>query len=113
MKRFEQREHAFSVVERPAHVGIGHHIDTIANRFANGANEAEIALHSFGSIGWPPAKPQLHGLVTLFLIPFGLSGKLIERHTVEAARVDGNAWLRSATKQAVNGLARGLSKKVP
>ena len=43
MEGLEQREHALGVVERPAHVGVGHEVDAVADDFADGADEFDVA----------------------------------------------------------------------
>src|SRR5260370_28466713 len=83
VKWLQQWQHALCIVERPTHIGIGHHIDAVAHYFANRSHQLDVALHSFGSIYWSPAETQLHCLVSFVLITPRLSPQLIQRHAVK------------------------------
>src|SRR5258707_14265100 len=104
MKWLQQWQHALRVVESPAHISVGHYIDSIANDFADRAYQLNVSLHSFRAIYWYPAEPQLHRLVALVLVTLGFNSQLIQRHAVKTAGIDGNAFLRSSSQQPVHRL---------
>ena len=56
MEWLQQWQHALGVVERPAHVGIGHQVDAVADHFANGAYKLDVTLHSLCAIHRSPAE---------------------------------------------------------
>ena len=109
----EPREHALGVVQRPAHVGVGHDVDPVAHRFADGAHQVQVPLDARGPVHGPPAEAQLHGLVAFLLVALRLRGQLLERHAVQAARIDRDARLGAAAQQAVDGLPGRLAEQVP
>ena len=113
MKGLEPRQHALGVVERPAHVGVGHDVDPVAHRLADGAHQIQVPLHALGPVHGPPAEAQLHGLVAILLVALRLRGQLVERRAVQAARVDRNARLGAAAEETVDGLPRRLAEQVP
>ncbi len=93
-------QHALGVVERPAHVGVGHQVDVVADDLAHVADELEVLLHSGGAVERAPAEAQLHHLVAFVLVLLRLGAKLGDGHGVEAAGVDGDVLLGAATEQA-------------
>ena len=113
MKRFEQRQHAFRVIQRPAHVGVGHHIDTITYGLAHRAHQPDIALHPRSAVGRPPAEPQLHRLVAFVLVALSFFGELVQRHAVQAARIYRNPLLGPTTQQSIHRLLSGFSEQIP
>ena len=113
VERLEQRQHPLGVVERPAHVGVGHDVDAGADRLAHGAHQIEVALHAFGAVDRAPAEAQLHGAVAGVLVAARFRRELVERRAVQAAGVDRNAPLGPAAEQAVDRLAGGLAEHVP
>ena len=110
---FEQREHAFGVVESPAHVGVGHDVDAIADGFANGLHEGDIFLHARGAVGGAPAEAQLHGAVAFFFVTLSFGGELAEFDAVEAAGVDGDARFGAAAEQTEDRLLGGFAEEIP
>ncbi len=95
MKWLQQWQHALCIVERPAHISIGHHIDAVAHDFANRSHQLDIALHSLCAIYWSPAESQLHCLVSFVFVTLRLNSQLTQRHAVKTAGIDWNAFLRS------------------
>ena len=55
-ERFEQRQHAFGVIEIPPHVSVGHDVDVFPNRLAHRANQRDVLLHSLPAIDRPPTE---------------------------------------------------------
>ena len=113
MEWLQQREHALGVVEGPAHVGVGHQVDAVADDLADGADELDILLHACGAVDRSPAEAELHRLVALVLVALGFDAEFVERHGVEAAGVDGDTLLGAAAEQAVDGLLRVFAEEVP
>ena len=113
LKGFEQREHAFGVVESPAHVGVGHYVNAIADCFADCLHERDILLHACGAVGGAPAETQLHGFVAFFFVALGFGGQFAEFGAVEAAGVDGDARFGAAAEEAEDWLFRGFAEEIP
>ena len=109
----EQRQHALRIIESPAHVGIGHYIDAIAHHLSNRAHQPDIPLHSLGAVDRPPAKAQLHRLVTFVLVALRFHAQFIQRHAVEAASINGDALFCAPPQQPVHGLFGGFPEQVP
>src|SRR5579871_2077438 len=93
MKGFEQWEHAFRIVERPAHVSVCHHIDTIADHLADSSHQLDITLHPLCSVDWSPSETQLHRRVSFVLVALRFNPQFVQRHAVESACIYGNALL--------------------
>ena len=110
---FEQRNHAFGVIQIPAHVGVGHDVHAVADRLAHGADEREILLHAFRAVGRPPAETQLHRLVTFVLVLLRFAREFIQRRAVKPAGINGNFRFRASAEQTINRLLRGLAENVP
>ena len=113
MKGLEQRQHALGIVEGPAHVSVGHHVDTIADSFPNRAYQGDIVLHACRAIRGPPAETQLHGLVAFIFVPLGLGGQFAQLDAIKPAGVDRNSRLGFPTQQPVHRLFGRLAKEVP
>src|SRR5260370_42428712 len=56
VKWLQQWQHALCIVERPAHIGVGHHIDAVAYYLANRSQQLNVALHPLCAICWSPAE---------------------------------------------------------
>ena len=113
IERLEQRQHPLGIVESPAHVGVGHDVDAVADRFAHGANQVEIALHAGGAVHRSPAKTQLHRLVAFLLVAFRFGLEFAQLDAVQAAGVNRNARLRPASEQPIDGLFGRFAQNVP
>src|SRR5258706_15232160 len=113
MERLKKRQHALGIVQRPAHVGVGHHIHIIANSLADGTNQVEVALHAGRAVGGSPTQTQLHGLVAFGFVALRFGGQFTELHAVKPAGVNRNSWLVLASEQAVDGLFADLPRMSP
>src|SRR5271165_3584010 len=98
VKRLEQRQHSFSVVESPTHVCVRHDINAVADGVADGADQCNIPLHASGAVGGSPSETKLHGLVALVLVALRFRRKFAEFHAVEARSINRYARFRSAAK---------------
>src|SRR5579863_3567873 len=113
MKRLEQWQHSLGVVESPAHVGVGHDIDVVADSFTDRTHELKIFLHATSAVSRSPSKAELHRLVAFFFVAPCFRRNLSEFHAVKSGGVNGYAGFRPAAEQAIDGLFGGFSQQVP
>ena len=60
MKWFQKRQHPLGIIESPAHVGVGHHVNLVANGLPHGANKIDIALHAECPVNRTPSEANLN-----------------------------------------------------
>src|SRR5215469_13496506 len=113
MKRLQQGEHAFCIIQCPTHIGVRHRIDFLANSLPHRADEIEISLQTSSTIGWSPSKAQLYREEAFFFVALGLGCQLSQVGRVKPRSINGDLFFCSPAKQAEDRLSGRFTKQVP
>ena len=113
LEGLEEGQHAFGIIEGPAHVGVGHQIDVVADHLAHVAYELDVFLHAGGAVEGSPPEAQLHHLVAFVFVLLSFGTKFGNGHGVETAGVDGDVFFGASAEKSEDRLFRIFAEEIP
>ena len=111
--RFKALNHFFRIEKIPAHVGVGHDLDVVADRIAHVGDVFLVGSHAVDAVAGPVGETHFHRLVPLRNIGLGLGRDLVRANRVQCRGVHGDVRLHRAAKKLVDRLVGRLAGEIP